>query len=154
MDNNLLDYGVTGFWMVDQDEPPKVARTDVTAAMRAVALSVGWQVLETRWAEHTSFHETRMAGDDQRLSILFNISYPLVAFSEPTKTGDMHIDFKDHQPLAQAVLHATKFRPLAIAELMRPLQQADLSGLNEAEHQQIDYWQPATIGEVIFNFWD
>jgi hypothetical protein len=30
----------------------------------------------------------------------------------------------------------------------------DLQDLGDAERRQLAYWQPATVGDVLFNFWD
>jgi hypothetical protein len=35
-----------------------------------------------------------------------------------------------------------------------PLRCVDISQLNRAERDQIDYWRPDTLGELLFNFWD
>jgi hypothetical protein len=40
------------------------------------------------------------------------------------------------------------------AEFLRPVNTADLSDLGYAELDQINYWKPATIGELVFNWWD
>ncbi len=45
-------------------------------------------------------------------------------------------------------------RVLTTAELHTPLRQVDLRALGPAEHRQIAYWQPGTVGELLFNFWD
>lgn len=38
--------------------------------------------------------------------------------------------------------------------LRSPFTTADTSALAEAERDQIDYWQPQTIGAAVFNMWD
>ncbi|MGC4773484.1 hypothetical protein ACLQ25_31525 [Micromonospora sp. DT44] len=34
------------------------------------------------------------------------------------------------------------------------LPEVDLTALDPGEHDQIDYWKPAAVGELLFNFWD
>ncbi|MER6473230.1 hypothetical protein [Streptomyces collinus] len=46
------------------------------------------------------------------------------------------------------------FRLLNVEELSTPLTAADTSELAEAELEQVRYWRPSTIGELMFNWWD
>jgi len=47
------------------------------------------------------------------------------------------------------------YRVLNTDELNIPLSIESISNtLDKVEIEQIDYWRPKTIGEVIFNYWD
>jgi hypothetical protein len=46
------------------------------------------------------------------------------------------------------------FRLLDVEELSTPLATADTSELTEAELEQVRYWRPSTVGELMFNWWD
>ena len=43
---------------------------------------------------------------------------------------------------------------LSRAEAARPLSSGSLVELAESEVEQVRYWNPATLGEVLFNHWD
>jgi hypothetical protein len=45
-------------------------------------------------------------------------------------------------------------RVLTTAELDLPIDRFDLTALGRAERAQIRYWQPATVGDLLFNEWD
>ena len=39
-------------------------------------------------------------------------------------------------------------------QLDRSLRYVNLSQLDGTEHEQIRYWQPVTVGDLLFNYWD
>ena len=46
------------------------------------------------------------------------------------------------------------FEALTADALATPVDRADLSLLASPEHRQILYRRPATVGEILFNYWD
>jgi hypothetical protein len=49
---------------------------------------------------------------------------------------------------------ATGFEVLAADALDTAVSRADLSLLDAAEQRQIRHCRPATVGEILFNYWD
>ena len=43
---------------------------------------------------------------------------------------------------------------LSAEELAAPLLKADISHLSSDQIQDISYWKPANVNELLFNFWD
>jgi hypothetical protein len=64
------------------------------------------------------------------------------------------LTFVDHPDLAAALTDGSNLQVLTAEQLNAPLSPADLADLGPAERKQIAYWQPNTIGELLFNFWD
>ncbi|GIH61835.1 hypothetical protein Msi02_26520 [Microbispora siamensis] len=60
----------------------------------------------------------------------------------------------DDAGLAQCLRRRPSVRLLTRRELDTPLRSYDLSDLDEAELRQIAYWQPGTLGELLFHHWD
>ena len=56
--------------------------------------------------------------------------------------------------MADAVEQYTEFTVLSMEYLGAFLSKDKLANLNEMELSQIKYWQPAVIGDVIFNWRD
>jgi hypothetical protein len=44
--------------------------------------------------------------------------------------------------------------PIIIKKLNGKIVVSNKNNLNDAEIKQINFWNPNTIGEVLFNFWD
>ncbi|WP_230203563.1 hypothetical protein [Bacillus massiliigorillae] len=95
----------------------------------------------------------------KQLHILLNVHYPLLAFARVAKYDN--IDFIDEPILVQEF--SPFYQVLQTTELNKPLNlsldaekwmlQNDYQ-FNEAELEEIVFWNPETIGEIIFNHWD
>lgn len=79
---------------------------------------------------------------------------PLVACAEPMGSDDLVLTFTDDPLIAKALNPLSQFEVLSRHDLSRPLADFDLSELGRAELEQVQYWKPHTLGEVIFNRWD
>lgn len=102
-----------------------------------------------------NFHAVVIAYEHERVAVLRHALLPLAAFAQVTRD---HVTlppaFIDHPRLARIVGETTGCLVLSAADLRQPPASADLSQLTAAEHEQIRYWEPATVGELLFNYWD
>lgn len=150
----MLVRGITGFR--GPSDPPLKA-TDHSAFLTALhnaVRQVGGRVGESRnEGVLRSYLEIEVAaGACGDLSVLFNNHEPYVAFSERT-TGQPR--FVSCPGLAAGLVAAdSRLRVLAVSELDRAITESDLETLGKAERRQLEYWKPARIGDVIFNWWD
>ena len=148
-----LPAGSTGF-----DAPPVDAaahrRAFLTACHHA-ARAIGGRVAGIEGPGVTpNFHLAEIAHRDGRLSVLGHGCVLFAAIAGPRPWRDLRPTFADDPAVAAAIVAASALRPLAVAELSTPLDQADLSALGPGEHRQIAYWKPDTVGELLFNYWD
>lgn len=97
--------------------------------------------------------------ENRRTFILLNSSYPFVAFASSVQYFD--IAFADDSLSSVIDALSSGFKVLTVSTLSERLvidkkTHALLSenNLNKAELDQILYWKPKTVGDVIFNFWD
>ncbi len=86
--------------------------------------------------------------------MLRHVALPFIAFAGSRAGGDVTVTFVNHRDLATAITNLTDAQVLTVDQLQIPLSQVDLSALDPHEHDQIDYWKPTTVGELLFNFWD
>ncbi len=130
-----LPPGATGF------TPSRAGKKPFTAAChqadRALGDTVGLPGLTPNYAIHTF---TR-----RRTSVWRHGVLPWLAFAR-----DDH--FVDDPELAAALGDGWRF--LTVAELDTDLSRADLSALHEDELAQVRYWQPLTVGDLLFHDWD
>ena len=150
----MLPQGITGFWMDGGQPPPSVSKKSVLAVAHSSAREIGQAVVTTNWATHNNFHVVEISGCQSKLTMLFNAQYPVVGLAEALLPNDHRIVFQDHAALASAVSTTSEFLVLSADELRRPVTSKDLDKLNSAELQQVEYWKPATVGELVFNFRD
>ena len=96
-----------------------------------------------------NFYSAKLSRYDQSVFILQNIHYPYAAFAQRDASGGFILA---GQP-EWLKLSEDPVRFLSLAELNQ-----DRSGLcgelSPEELEQIRYWNPQTVGEIIFNTWD
>lgn len=146
-----LPPGATGFHAPG-------ARADVrafTAVCHHAARAIGGTVTGVTPAGVTpSFHTVDIAAARHHVAVLRHVTVPFIAFARPRGGDDATVTFVDHPGLAAVLDTLTDAQVLPADELQTPLSQADLTALDRVELDQIRYWTPATVGELMFNFWD
>ncbi len=131
-----------------RSEPRELSRI-----AHAVALRTGGRVLSVEAADAgRSFHAARLRRRGGEFEILAHALLPLLALAEARGDGDMTLAFRDLQGVEPTGW--TPYRLLSADELGTPIDRADLGELSAGELEQIRYWGPGTVGEVLFNFWD
>ena len=102
-----------------------------------------------------NFHEAILSfyDDPERVRIICNAHFPIVAFCRPaTREGDIQLEYIDCAKLADQLRDS--FTVLSAAEASAGVSSELTSNLGEAELDQMRYWSPQRIGDVIFNHWD
>ena len=84
--------------------------------------------------------------------LLLNIHHPYVAFTTPIKdVGNFNFEFRDCDVLAVELYGYTV---LSAEFLNSPVTEDAIRLLGESERRELKYWEPPTLGHVVFNFWD
>lgn len=148
-----LPAGATGF-----GQSGRVGHGDVRAFLTAchdAARRTGGTVTAIQQASVTpDFDAVLLVYEHERVAALRHALVNLVAFVQvPGDRVAPPLEFIECSRLAQ-ILGETGFKLLSAAELRRPITSADLSDLTADEHEQVRYWKPATVGELLFNYWD
>ncbi|MFK0223759.1 hypothetical protein ACIQWN_36940 [Streptomyces vinaceus] len=100
-----------------------------------------------------SFHTALIASPTSRFTVLCHEGLQVVAFAaSPPQVGSLP-DFTP-PPAWADVFEMSGFRLLDVEELSMPLAGADISELAEEELEQVRYWNPSSVGELMFNWWD
>lgn len=107
----------------------------------------------------TNFLKVKVDISNQELYVLLNAYYPFLALASTVEF--QHINFIDHPALSKDFMPFYKVlskeelsEPLNIRKSKGKLSLENKNKLNSSELEQIFYWKPKTVGEVIFNFWD
>lgn len=131
-----LERGATGFRHVSEPELPVVDVRLFRAGCFAAARPGG--VVE--FTSEGSFHAAVITTVTGRLGVRCHRHHPWIAVTE----GEIPV----------AAFFDPVFTILGREVLELPLSAVDTSALSEAEWTQIRYWQPETVGQAVFNFWD
>ncbi|MFF3660443.1 hypothetical protein [Streptomyces olivochromogenes] len=147
--------GATGFWGQGDDPVPQVDVVAFKTACHVAARSIGATVGEVTSAGVTpSFHTALITAPGIRSTVLCHEVLPVVAFATRSPQAGVPLaDFTSPPAWADA-FERGGFRLLDVEELSMPLAVVDTSELAEAELEQVRYWRPSTVGELMFNWWD
>lgn len=146
----ILPRGITGFWSVNTEPPPFLDAKAFCQLCHALALESGGVVTEVDTDTATrNFYSAKLSRYDQSIFILQNIHYPYIAFAQ----RDAASRFVLISPPDWLQLLDDPVRVLSPTELNQDWR--GLCGeLSPEELEQIRYWNPQTVGEIIFSTWD
>lgn len=96
-----------------------------------------------------NFYSAKLGRYDQSVFVLQNIHYPYAAFAQrDTSGGFIWISQPEWLQLPESPVQFLSFDELD--QGWRSL----CGELSPEELEQIRYWNPQTVGEIIFNTWD
>jgi hypothetical protein len=105
-----------------------------------------------------NFHQGLIGYRDRTVAVVCARDAAVLAVAEPRTIEFVDgaresgpLTFVDVPDLAAALAEVPGFRVLIPAELNGPL---DAAAWPELSPSDITYWQPASLGEALFNYWD
>ncbi len=146
----ILPRGITGFWSVNAAPLPLLDEKAFCQMCYSIALENGGTV--TEWDTDTyprNFYSAKLSRYDQSVFLLQNIHYPYAAFAQRDASGRFVLT---QQP-EWLQLPESPVQFLSSDKLYQDWH--SLRGeLSPEELEQIHYWNPQTVGEIVFNTWD
>ena len=145
----ILPRGITGFWN-GNTAPPLLDKKAFCQMCYSIAMENGGVVTEVDTdTAARNFYSAKLSRYDQSVFILQNIHYPYIAFAQ----RDAASRFVLISPPDWLQLSDDPVRVLSPNELNQDWH--GLCGeLSPDELEQILYWNPQTVGEIIFNTGD
>ena len=146
----ILPRGITGFGSINTDPPLFLDEKAFCRMCHALAQENGGAVTEVDTdTAIRNFYSAKVSRYDQSVFLLQNIHYPYAAFAQrDTSGGFIWISQPEWLQLPEGSV-----RFLSPSELTRDWH--DLRGeLAPEDLEQICYWNPQTVGEIVFNTWD
>ena len=146
----ILPRGITGFGSINTVPPLFLDGKAFCRMCHALARENGGAVTEVDTdTAIRNFYSAKVSRYGQSVFLLQNIHYPYAAFAQrDTSDGFIWISQPEWLQLPEGSV-----RFLSPSELIRDWH--DLCGeLSPEELEQIHYWNPQTVGEIVFNTWD
>ena len=145
----ILKNGITGFFESLDDKKSIPSQSFIQFCNEIVYNNQGKILLMDLELTGKNFYCSKQQFQDQICYILLNASYPYVAFASLVSMEKIiYIDKPDYiQYIPDNYLVLNK-------NVLETICENCDNQLNKAERKQILYWEPKTVGEVIFNFWD
>ena len=146
----ILPRGITGFGSINTNPPLFLDEKAFRRMCHALARENGGAVTEVDTDTAVrNFYSAKLSRYDQFVFVLQNIHYPYAAFAQRDASGRFVLT---QQP-EWLQLPEGSVRFLSPSELTRDWH--DLCGeLAPEDLEQIRYWNPQTVGEIVFNTWD
>ncbi len=151
-----VERGATGFWDRRTGPLPTLDPARVRQACWAAAAPMRATTSDVSPGYPASFTCTELRASDGRLTavVVAHLHLPLITLAcVPPAFGGPPTAIVP-QPAWAEVFEAFDFAVLDDAMLRTPLAQVDLSALPAVEREQARQWKPATLGDLLFNWWD
>ncbi|MCA1201953.1 hypothetical protein ACTHAL_000786 [Priestia flexa] len=148
-----LPNGVTGFYDSKVNKPPQVDGKQFKQLCFDFASRNSGKVIDFITPQYPSnFYYAHVEIVGNQFYILLNEHYPYLAFASIVEFGNIKFI---NRPVPYEKF-SSFYRVIGTGELNVPLNQKLLkqTELNSAELEQIAYWKPETVGQIIFNYWD
>jgi hypothetical protein len=90
------------------------------------------------------------------VAVLMNLHFPILGLTSPWEgewSGGV-LRFVDCGQLAGVFEEMGGYEMVSRDELERPVRPAELCHLSSAEMEQVKYWKPTRVGDIVFNYWD
>lgn len=155
-----LPNGVTGFHSSIDNKPNEIDENHFKSICFDLIRRNQGKILKIDEANLTSnFSKVKVNVFNREIYVLLNAYYPFLALASTVEF--QHINFIDDPVLSKGfmpfykVLSKEKLNePLDIRNSKGKVSLENKNNLNSSELEQIFYWKPNTVGEVMFNFWD
>lgn len=146
----ILPRGITGFWSVNTAPTPLLDEKAFCRLCYSIARKNGGTVTELDTdTSPRNFYSAQIRRYDDFIFILQNIHYPYAAFAQRDVSGPFVLTSTPEW----LRLPEGQVRFLSLAELNQDWRSL-CQELGPEELEQIRYWNPHTVGEIIFNTWD
>lgn len=148
-----LPNGISGFYDSKVNNPPQVNGEKFKQLCLDFASRNSGKVIDFITPQYPSnFYCATVEIEDTKVYMLLNEHYPYLAFASVVEFGN--IKFINKPILYEEF--SSFYRVKDPDELNVPLNQNLLkqTELNSSELEQISYWKPETVGQIIFNYWD
>ena len=150
VNNMILQRGITGFWGVNTKPPPFLDEKAFCRMCHALAQESGGDVIEVDTDPAArNFYSAKLSRYGQSVFLLQNIHYLYMAFAQQDASGRF-IWTSQPEWLRLPEVQACFLSPDELNQDWHGL----CGELSPEEQEQIRYWNPRTVGEIIFNTWD
>lgn len=144
----MLPNGITGFRDLDHPYVAEQEKKGFQKLCYSIATRYHCMVASFDFdLTGKNFYSAEIKTKQGSLYLLENAYYPWIAFAKNCDYTEIELIESPFDLTEQNIYMLT------LSELGQDWH-GFVSQLGEAEREQIKYWKPKTIGDIIFNFWD
>lgn len=143
----LLEKGITGFFDIDVCPLGENNYRAFKQACYSFCMNF-WNLKNVCNPDNTNYFYAHLTFNGQNLYILLNRYYPIIAF-----TNDLAMNQKTFVDISEDINVFVNYDIIKADVLNSPFTYSE-HNLSKAELKQISYWNPTSVGNIIFNEWD
>ena len=143
----LLERGITGFFDIDVCPLGENNYRAFKQACYSFCMNFG-NLKNVCNPDNTNYFYAHFAFGRQNMYILLNKYYPIVAF-----TNELTMNEKSFINIEENLYVLANYNMVG-AEILNAAFTYSEHNLSKAELKQVKYWNPTSIGNIIFNEWD
>jgi hypothetical protein len=117
-----------------------------------------WRIEGFDWRiVHRTYHSCSVESGDRHFMLLIGADAPMMAMANATPSGGWSFFDDASVDTAASVYYARSVSVLQAQQLNTDLSEKDrtwLAALSPRMQYDLKYWNPRTVGDVVFNFWD
>ncbi|MFN4907144.1 MAG: hypothetical protein ACOVQH_10100 [Burkholderiaceae bacterium] len=150
----ILRSGITSFFL--HREIPEFQFAEFAEIVSTSIKPMGFTFGETTERGITpNFNTIKVKRHRDEIMVIGHSNFPIIAFADPFELWLMKISFRNADRIATRIVELYPQVMIATQEeLSTRIESAHLELLNRIELDQVKYWKPQTIGELVFNWWD
>ncbi|MGM0880705.1 MAG: hypothetical protein ACQEXQ_06635 [Bacillota bacterium] len=158
-----LPYGITGgyYQPLKEKKPPSINKNEFYSKCKEIASKkqIKCEILSSIEEVAFNFCAVKFFCKPNPVYALINEAHPFLAFCLSDDWGDIlgptfPLHFIDNEDLAKEF--GSYYRVMKVKDLQKPFILKEHKELKNIPSiiEQVEYWNPQTVGDVIYNPWD
>ena len=143
----LLNRGITGFFDVNSHTLNENDFITFKKILYSIHINE-WNLIEICNPNNTNYFYANFTYNGHNLYILLNKYYPIIAF-----TNELTLNEKLFIDISESLIYFSNYDVVGAETLNSEFTNYE-HNLSKIELEQIKYWNPISVGNIIFNEWD
>ncbi|PGS51668.1 hypothetical protein [Bacillus sp. AFS041924] len=143
----------------EDPDPPSIDKSKFYAKCKEIASlkQIKYEILSDLETDYKNFYAVKFFFLPKPVYAVINSAHPFVAFCLADEYGEFGnsfpLEFIDFEELE---IEFTGYTIMKVSDLNKQFFLEDHEELRNIRtiKKQVEYWNPITIGDVIFNYWD
>ena len=156
-----LPYGVTGGYFMpgEEPEPPSINKFEFYERCKKIALKkhVQYEILSNFEEDYNNFYAVKFFFLPKPIYAVINNAHPFIAFCFADEFGkfgnSFPLDFTDFEELEEEFSGYTVMKVIELNKEFNIEEHEELRNVRTIK-EQVNRWNPITVGDVMFNYWD
>ncbi len=144
----ILKKGITGFFDCKDSPVPEMDFKIFKTLCHTIDNCTQWKFIHINSNPDGNYYSAEFKTSSGIIYLLLNKHYPIIGFTQQLNIGD--IVFTDNNDISYLLGNYE----IVSADILNGWIDDVVNELSEVEQSQVEYWNPSSVGNVVFNSWD